>query len=381
MGRSPYFDELSQMIRHTATRFVEQEVAPNIDQWERQRGFPRSLYRKAGAVGLLGLDYPEQYGGTPCDLFALIAMSEALMRCGSGGLFASLLSHNIGLPPVVNFGSDALKQRVIPAVLCGDKIAALAITEPEGGSDVANLHTTAVRDGDHYRINGSKTFITSGSRADLVTVAVRTGPVGHHGISLLLVEADSPGFGRGHKLDKMGWHASDTAELFFDDCRVPVANLIGQENRGFPIIMSNFQKERMSLAVMANVTSELALDACLSYVRQRHTFGQPLAGHQVIRHKLAEMATRLAASRQMLYHTASRLNQGESVVMEMSMAKNLATDTSDFITHEAVQIFGGMGYMSESLVERLYRDSRILSIGGGTREIMNEIIAKSLLAS
>lgn len=379
MSPSHQFDESSRLIRTMVERFVAQEVTPHIDQWERQQEFPLSLYRKAGEAGILGLDYPEALGGTPCNAFGLIALTESLMSAGSGGLVASLLSHNIGLPPLVKFGSDSLKQRVVPEVLSGSAIAALAVTEPSGGSDVASIKTRAIDEGDHYRVSGSKTFITSGSRADYFTVAVRTGDFGPKGVSLLLIEANTPGLSRGSKLEKMGWHASDTCELFFDDCLVPKANLIGKQNQGFKLIMANFQKERMSLAVMANETAQLALDSALAYAKQRKAFGSALAEKPVIRHQLAEMATKLAASKQFLYHCAARFDAGEEVSLELSMAKNLATDCSDFVTHQAVQIFGGMGYMRESLVERLYRDSRILSIGGGTREIMNEIIAKGLI--
>jgi acyl-CoA dehydrogenase len=229
-----------------------------------------------------------------------------------------------------------------------------------------------------YRVNGSKTFITSGYHADYYTVAVRTGGDGFGGISLLLMERSMPGFSVGRKLKKMGWLASDTAELFFEDVRVPVENLIGAENTGFYAIMSNFQSERLSLAIMANMTSELALQACLEYVPQRQAFGRPISRFQVIRHKLADMATRLEASRAFTYQIAARIDAGETVIKEISMAKNFATQVSDFVTHEAVQIFGGMGFMRESLVERLYRDNRILSIGGGTYEIMNEVIAKQM---
>ena len=300
------------------------------------------------------------------------------MRSTSGGFAASIGSLDIGLPPVWRMGSPELQKRIVPAVLAGEKIAALAITEPGGGSDVANLRTRAVRDGDHYVVNGSKTFITSGTRADYVTVAVRTGEAGYAGVSLLLIEKGTPGFSVGRDLKKMGWWASDTAELFFSDCRVPVGNLIGPENSGFLTIMLNFQTERLALAVMAYMTAQIALEACLDYVKTRVTFGKPLSKHQVIRHKLAEMATKVEIAREYTLHCATRMARGEQILKEVSMAKNFATETSDAVTYEAVQIFGGMGFMRESVVERLYRDNRILSIGGGTHEIMNEIIAKQL---
>ncbi|MBH9423013.1 acyl-CoA dehydrogenase family protein [Pseudomonas aeruginosa] len=374
-----YFDESHQLIRDSVRRFVEREVLPYIDEWEEAEEFPRELYLKAGAAGILGIGYPEAYGGS-CegDLFAKVAASEELMRCGSGGLVAGLGSLDIGLPPVVKWARPEVRERVVPAVLRGEKIMALAVTEPSGGSDVANLKTRAVRDGDHYRVSGSKTFITSGVRADYYTVAVRTGGEGFAGISLLLVEKGTAGFSGGRKLKKMGWGASDTAELFFDDCRVPAENLIGVENAGFACIMANFQSERLALAVMANMTAQLALEESLRWAREREAFGKPIGKFQVLRHRLAEMATQLEVSREFTYRQAAKMAAGKSVIKEISMAKNFATDVADRLTYDAVQVLGGMGYMRESLVERLYRDNRILSIGGGSREIMNEIIGKQM---
>ncbi|MBG6806120.1 acyl-CoA dehydrogenase family protein [Pseudomonas aeruginosa] len=374
-----YFDESHQLIRDSVRRFVEREVLPYIDEWEEAEEFPRELYLKAGAAGILGIGYPEAYGGS-CegDLFAKVAASEELMRCGSGGLVAGLGSLDIGLPPVVKWARPEVRERVVPAVLRGEKIMALAVTEPSGGSDVANLKTRAVRDGDHYRVSGSKTFITSGVRADYYTVAVRTGGEGFAGISLLLVEKGTAGFSVGRKLKKMGWWASDTTELFFDDCRVPAENLIGVENAGFACIMANFQSERLALAVMANMTAQLALEESLRWAREREAFGKPIGKFQVLRHRLAEMATQLEVSREFTYRQAAKMAAGKSVIKEISMAKNFATDVADRLTYDAVQVLGGMGYMRESLVERLYRDNRILSIGGGSREIMNEIIGKQM---
>ncbi|MCP5019359.1 MAG: acyl-CoA dehydrogenase [Ketobacter sp.] len=373
-----YFGETQNIVRDTVRKFVAQEITPYVNDWEAAGELPRSLYEKAGAAGILGIGYPEELGGSGFDMFTKIAASEEIMAAGSGGVAASLGSIDIGLPPVVNWGSDELKQRICPDVIAGKKIQCLAITEPGGGSDVASLRTRAVRDGDHYVINGAKTFITSGVNADYYTVAVRTGDAGYGGISLLLVEKGTAGFGVGKKLKKMGWWASDTAELYFEDCRVPVANLIGQENAGFYAIMTNFQMERLNLAVMANCTSRLALDACLQYVKEREAFGRTLSKFQTLRHKLADMATQTEASTEFTYRIAARIAAGESVVKEVSMAKNFATSVSDKVTYDAVQIFGGMGYMQETLVERLYRDNRILAIGGGTYEIMNEVIAKQL---
>lgn len=373
-----YFNETHEQVRLTARQFNEREIAPFINDWEEAGTFPRELYLKAGAAGLLGIGYPEELGGSGEDVFMKIAATEELMRSGSGGLAASLGSLDIALPPIVKWGSEAMKQAIVPAVLRGEKIAALAITEPSGGSDVAGLKTRAEVHDDHYLVSGSKTFITSGIRADYYVTAVRTGGEGYGGISLLLIERDREGVSTGKPLRKMGWWASDTAEIFFDNVKVPKENLIGSENAGFLLIMSNFQMERLNLAVMANMTAQLALEESLRWARERVAFGRKLGQMQVIRHKLADMATRLEASREFTYRIGARIAEGIPSVKEVSMAKNFATQTSDFVTHEAVQIFGGMGFMRESLVERLYRDNRILSIGGGTYEIMNEVIAKQL---
>lgn len=374
-----YFDPNHQMVRDSVRRFVQREILPDIDQWEEAESFPRALYLKAGAAGILGIGYPQSLGGShEGDVFAKIAASEELMRCGSGGLVAGLGSLDIGLPPIAKWARPCVRDRVVPQVLSGEKISALAVTEPGGGSDVANLQTRAVREGDFYRVSGSKTFITSGVRADYYTVAVRTGEPGFAGISLLLIEKGTPGFTVGRQLKKMGWWASDTAELFFDDCPVPVGNLIGGENMGFACIMGNFQNERLALALMANMTAQLALEESLKWAREREAFGKPIGKFQVIKHRLAEMATALEVSREFTYRQAAKMAGGKSVIKEISMAKNFATDTADRITYDAVQILGGSGYMRESLVERLYRDNRILSIGGGTREVMNEIISKQM---
>lgn len=374
-----YFNESHQLIRNSVKRFVEREILPHINDWEEAESFPKELYAKAGQAGLLGIGYPEAYGGNhEGDLFAKIAASEELMRCGSGGLVASLGSLDIALPPLLKWASPALRERIAPQVLRGEKIMALAVTEPSGGSDVASLKTRAQREGDYYRVNGSKTFITSGVRADYYTVAVRTGGEGFGGISLLLIEKGTLGFSVGRNLKKMGWWCSDTAELFFADCKVPVSHLIGLENAGFACIMSNFQAERLSLALMANMTAQLAFEEALKWAKERQAFGKPIGKFQTLKHKLAEMATELEASREFTYRQAVKMAAGHSVIKEISMAKNIATDLSDRLTYDATQILGGMGFMRDSLVERLYRDNRILSIGGGTREIMNEIISKQL---
>jgi len=374
-----YFGETHNMVRDTVRKFVEREIKPHVDEWEEQGEFPRDLYARAGAAGILGIGYPEACGGSGGDLFVKIAATEELMRCGSGGVAAGLGSLDIGIPPILALGTEEQKSRMAPPVFRGERISALGITEPDAGSDVANVRTRAVRKDDHYVVNGSKMFITSGARADQLTCAVRTGGEGYGGISLLVIDADTPGYSVSEKLKKMGWWASDTAQIFFDDCRVPVENLLGDEGQGFYGIMKNFQNERLQLAIMANMTAQMALEESLRYARERRAFNRPLTGFQVTRHKLADMATRVEASREFTYRVAARIGVGENQVKEISMAKNFACLVSDRVTYDAVQIHGGFGYMREYLVERLYRDNRILSIGGGTQEIMKEIISKMIL--
>ena len=373
-----YFGPAHEMVRRSVKEFVDREILPNIEDWEEMNEFPRTLHKKAGDIGILGIGYPDEYGGTPGDIFFQVAAWEEIMRCGSGGVAAGLGSLNIAIPPILSQGTAEQKERFAKPAIMGDKIAALAISEPGGGSDVASLQTTAVLENDHYIVNGSKTFITSGCRADQITCAVRTGGEGPQGISLLVIEAGTPGYSVSEKLKKTGWWASDTAQIFLDNCKVPVENLIGKENQGFYGIMENFQSERLQLSVMANMTSQLALEASLQYVNQREAFGKPLAGFQVLRHKIVDMATLVEVSREYTYRVAAKIGAGLNQVKEISMAKNFACNTSDRVTYDAVQIFGGYGFMRGYPVERLYRDNRLLSIGGGTTEIMKEIISKFL---
>ena len=309
-----YFSESHQIMRTQVRRFVAREIAPHVDQWEQEKTFPRDLYKKAGDAGFLGMGYPEAYGGTPCDIFHEVVYVEEIIRCGSVGLASSLGCGSIGLPPVLALGSPEQKERFIPPVVRGEKIAVLGVTEPGGGSDVANLRTRAVRRDDQYVVNGTKTFITSGTRADLVTTAVRTGGPGSRGISLLLIEKGTPGFAVSRNIEKMGWHASDTAELSFMDCQVPVENLLGEENQGFKGIMVNFEKERLYLAVEAHTVAEMALEAATRYAREREAFGRPLTGFQVTRHKLAEMATGVEAAKRFNYSVAGMIGQGQKAL-------------------------------------------------------------------
>jgi acyl-CoA dehydrogenase len=366
-------------LRATARRFAQTHIAPASAQWEEDEEFPIELYRTAAAAGMLGVGYPEDCGGQGGDLGHVLVVCEELILAGrSVGTVVGLCTHGIALPPIVRFGTAEQKQRFVVPCLRDGKISALGITEPGGGSDVAALTTRAVRDGDHYVVTGAKTFITSGTRADLVTVAVRTGGAGHAGVSLLVIESTTPGFSVGRKLRKTGWWASDTAELHFDGCRVPVANRIGPENGAFPMIMMNFASERLMLAGQCVAIAQLAYREAIAYARERQAFGKPLTGFQVTRHKLADMAARIAAARALTGEAATRALRGEHATVAglAAMAKNVATDMCSFVCDQAVQIHGGTGYMRETLVERLYRDARLYPIGGGTREIMNEVISK-----
>lgn len=377
MGRWDTPERLA--LRQLARELTAMEVAPHIDEWERQGELPRSLHRAFAQAGLLGVGFPEEVGGSGGDsVDAAIVTEEILLGGGSGGLVASLFTHGIAVPHVAAWGSVDLVDRYVRPTLSGELIGALAVTEPSGGSDVAALRTTARRDGDHFVVNGAKTYITSGIRADFVTTAVRTGQAGYGGISLLVIDKGLPGFAVSEPLDKMGWRCSDTAELAFTDVRVPTSQLVGDEGAGFLMIMKQFQSERLAMATQAWAMAQRCLDLSLAWVKDRDTFGRPLSTRQVVRHKLAEMARQVWVAK-----TATRaayevwLETGDAVT-EVSMAKNTACAVCDHVVDEAVQLFGGLGYMRESEVERHYRDSRILRIGGGTDEIMNEVIAKRI---
>jgi acyl-CoA dehydrogenase len=366
-------------LRKTVRRFVEAEVLPHLDDWERAGELPRELHRKAGEIGLLGVSFPEEAGGGGGDyLDALTVAEEILYAGGSGGLIASLLTSGIALPHIAAAGDPAQIERWVRPTLAGELIGSLAITEPDGGSDVAGIRTTARREGDHYVVNGAKTFITSGCRADFVTTAVRTGGPGAHGISLLVVERGTAGFTVSRKLEKMGWHCSDTAELSYVDVHVPVENLVGAENSGFVQIATQFVTERVSLAVQAHATAQRALDLTLGWCRLRETFGRPLISRQVVQHKLVEMARRTDLARVYTRHVAERYVAGDDVIAEACFAKNSAVEAAEWVVNEAVQLHGGLGYLRESEVERHYRDVRILGIGGGTNEILTGLAAKRL---
>ena len=374
---SPFYTAEHEAFRQVMRRFVEKEIEPYAHEWDEAGEFPRALYEKAAAIGLLGLGFPEEYGGSPADQFMKIVASQELARAGAGGVSASLMSHTIGSPPIARAARDEVKARVLPEVLSGKKISALAITEPSGGSDVANLRTRARRDGDDYIVNGEKTFITSGVRADYLTVAVRTGGEGAGGVSLLLIDGDAPGLSR-TKLKKMGWWASDTATLHFDDCRVPVTNLIGEEGQGFRLIMQNFNSERMGMAASCTAYARTCVEEAIAYAKERKTFGKPIAQHQVIRHKIVDMAQKVTATQAMLEMLAWRLEQGENPVAEICMMKNQATQTMAFCASEAVQIFGGAGFMRGIKVERIYREVKVNAIGAGTEEIMKDLASRQM---
>ena len=378
-----------ESFRDSVRKFVELEIAPHVAAWDEAQTFPRELYGRAAQIGLLGLGYPEAYGGTPADGWYRLIATEEIARAGSGGLMASLFSHNIGLPPVLAHGSEALKQRILPDVLAGRRIAALAITEPGGGSDVARLRCSARRCGADWIISGDKTFITSGMRADWITLAVRTGGPGAAGVSLIAVPGDTPGLSR-TALSKMGWWCSDTAQLHFQDCRVPADHLIGAENTGFRAIIENFNAERLLMSAGANAFANVCYEEALAWARQRQTFGTPLIERQVIRHKLMDMRMRLASTRAWLHDLVQRhedhLNgrdEGSSPpdpewVAELCLLKNHATQTMQHCADQAVQILGGMGFMRGTQSERIYREVKVMMIGGGAEEIMKELAARQL---
>ena len=380
MKAHPSLTEEHEAFRDTMRRFVAKEIAPYAADWDEAGEFPREMYRKAGAAGLLGVGFPEEYGGTPADLLMHVVLSEEIAMAGSGGVHASLFSHSIGAPPIANAGSEEMKRRVLAPIIAGEKVSALAITEPSGGSDVARLLTSAKLDGNEYVVNGEKTFITSGMRADYYTVAVRTGGPGAGGVSLLLIERDRPGFTR-FELKKMGWWSSDTATLRFDNCRVPAANLIGEENAGFRIIMRNFNSERLGMSAAAVGFAQVCLDEAVAWARERQTFGKRLVEHQAMRHKLVDMQMRIHAARAMVYDTAYKLTQspGDATsIAQLCMTKNFATRTMQFCADEAVQTLGGAGFVRGTRAERVYREVKVMTIGGGTEEIMKDLAARQL---
>lgn len=369
-----------EQLRKSVRAFTEREVLPHADEWERAGELPRDLHRKAGDAGLLGVQFPESVGGGGGDGADGLIVCEELHEAGCpGGTFASLFTCGIAVPHMVASGDERLIEHFVRPTLAGEKIGSLAITEPGGGSDVGHLTTRADRDGDHYIVNGAKTYITSGVRADYVVTAVRTGGPGAGGVSLLVVEKGTPGFAVTRRLDKMGWRSSDTAELSYTDVRVPVENLVGVENSGFLQIAAAFVSERIGLAAQAYSSGQRCLDLTVQWCRDRETFGRPLISRQAVQNTLAEMARRVEVARVYSHHVVQRQVAGDpNLITEVCFAKNTAVEAGEWVANQAVQLFGGMGYMAESEVERQYRDMRILGIGGGTTEILTGLAAKTL---
>ncbi len=378
-ARSPFYDATHEALAASVRAFVDREVVAHIDRWEEEGELPRALHKKAAEAGILGLRYPEEYGGHAegFDVFHGLVLTDELSRPGAGGLGASLMTHGIGLPPILAMGSDEMKRRVATPVLAGDKIIALGITEPSGGSDVANLKTRAVRKGDRYVVNGSKMFITSGMRADWLTCAVRTGGEGAGGVSLLLIDMNAKGVARS-RLDKMGWRCSDTAAIYFEDVEVPVDNLIGPENGGFIGIMRNFNSERLGMAMGCCGFARVCLREAADWAGQRETFGKKLTGHQSIRIKLADMARQIDATQAWVDLAAWQVKQGCDQPATFAMLKVQATRMLEAVAREAAQVLGGASYIRGSKVERIYREVRVNAIGGGSEEIMLDLAGRQL---
>jgi alkylation response protein AidB-like acyl-CoA dehydrogenase len=377
----PPFGEEHEELRESVRRFVSKEMAPHIDEWEEAREFPRELFNRCGELGFLGLKYPTEYGGQGGDYVHDAVWVEELSRSGaSGGVAAGIGAHaEIATPPIWKFGSEEQKQRWLVPGIKGELIGALGITEPGAGSDVAGIRTTAIRDGDEYVINGAKTFITNGVRADFLVCAVKTTEEGgHHGISFLVLEREMPGYEVTGKLEKMGWHSSDTGELSFTDVEVPAENLLGEENEGFKLIMANFQWERLTMALGAVGGMQRVFEETLRYAKERQAFGRPIGRFQAIRHKFAEMSVKIEVSRALTYACLRKFAAGEDATREVTQAKLYTQRALCDVADEAIQIHGGYGYMREYGVERAYRDARLGPIGGGTDEVMKEILGRQL---
>jgi alkylation response protein AidB-like acyl-CoA dehydrogenase len=373
-----YFTDAHEELRLHIRRFLEKEVQPHLDEWEKKT-FPDSMFRRFGELGFLGLRYPPEYGGQGGDYFSAVVLSEEMARIGSGGLgMAVAVQAEMATPPVFKFGTEEQKRRWVVPAIQGEQIAALAITEPDAGSDVAAITTVARRFGDEFVVNGRKIFITNGARCDwALVVTKRERERGHSGFNLLVIEKGTKGFEVSRTLEKLGMHSSDTAELVFEDCHVPASNLIGEEGEGFKNLMWELQGERMIAAAGAIAGAQRTFEYALEYAQNRKAFGQPISSFQVIKHKLVDMGTKIAAVQAFVYQTAKRWDEGEYPVREISQAKLLATQVACEVADEAIQILGGHGYMREFPVERAWRDARLARIGAGTDEIMKEIIAKT----
>jgi len=377
------FNEQHEMFRQAVRSFVQKEVEPHVDQWEEAGQIPKSIWPRMGALGFLGVEYDEKYGGGGADFLTTAVLCEEAARSRCAAFAMALGVHtDMASPHLYWTGSEALKDKYLPGICRGEQLTAIAVTEPGGGSDVAAIRTRAARDGDSYVLNGSKMFITNGVMADVFFVAARieSGDSGkrHKGISMFLVERNTPGFTVSRKLDKMGNRASDTAELAFENLRVPAGNLLGREGVGFYEVMRVFQRERLVAGLHATAGCERALEDTIAYVKQRHAFDGPLSEKQVVRHKLADLATLIEASRCLTYAACLKFQAGQDAVKEISMVKLFSGEMAQKVAYDCVQLHGGYGYMREYPVERFFRDIRLLTIGGGTSEIMKEIIAKQM---
>jgi acyl-CoA dehydrogenase len=378
---SIYFGEEHEMLRSQIRRFLQDEVRPHADQWEQEGRVPREVLRKMGALGLFGIAYPESLGGGGLDTLASVLLAEELGRSSYGGFTITVLVHtDMATPHLVRFGTPEQIAKYLPGILAGDLITAVAVTEPDAGSDVASMRTRAKRDGDSFVLNGNKMFITNGVYGDVIFVAARTDghAKGSRGITMFIVERDTPGLAISRKLDKMGWRSSDTAELAFQDCRVPAANVLGEVNKGFYAIMRNFQNERLVMGAMAIGEASQALELTIDYVQTRKAFGAPLYEKQTIRQRLAEAATKIEAGRQLVYHAAWLDSQGKDCVKEVSMVKAYCGELVNQVMYTCLQFHGGFGYMREAAIERMSRDARVHPIGGGATEVMLEEVAKRL---
>ena len=376
MAKSSDLQQEDELFRQLCKRFTRDEIIDHTFEWEEAGGFPRDLYRTAGRLGILGAGYPEAYGGAGGDSYLSLIAAEELLWGGSTGVVVGLQSHGISLPALMHLGTEVQKQRWVPHVLSGEKVAALAVTEPGAGSDVAGIQTKAERNADGYLLNGQKLYITSGTRADVVIVLARTSDSPHGGLTFFVVEKDMPGFSSSQPLKKTGWWASDTAELFFDNVQLSENHRLGSEGSGFGTVMQTFLGERLFLAYLGHQTAHIAFTDALEFCRTRHLFGRTLGKFQISKHKLARMKTQIEVARTFNYRLTERLRAGEMPIAEVAMAKNFSADVAQQVTYDAVQLLGGMGYMRETRAERLSRDARLLPIGGGTSEVMNEIIAK-----
>jgi len=375
---SPFTAE-HELFRKTVRDFAEKELLPHQEKWEQERAYPKEIFKKAADLGLLGVCFPEAVGGSGLDYWFKVVFCEEIVRCKMAGLAMDLMVQaDIATPIISVLGTPEQKAEFLIPALKGEKIAALGVTEPGCGSDVASLQTRAETQGDDYVINGAKTYITNGGQADFITLAVRTGGPGHKGVSLVLFPTDTKGFAVGKKLEKLGNHSSNTALLFFEDCRIPRRYLLGEENRGFTYIMKNFQGERLVAAITSYASSELILQETIQYTRDRQAFGRRVIDFQVWQHKFAELATQIEAARRLTYHAVALFNAGEECSTEISMAKLFAGDLAQRVAYDCLQAHGGAGYMAEYDVSRYFRDIRLITIGAGTSEIMKEIIAKRM---